>query len=202
MSRYQPHLPDADDLARCYERLGLATDASLPQVKRAFRKLAFIHHPDRNNHTHASRIRFDRINEAYRTIERDHERKAADGIIGACFRCRTWGQIKKGLDGLEYCKVCILDEKGRRLLPGPPLVIAECTITLVLLAAAITCLARYFSTHHNTWVVASLILNGLALGSLIALCVTIQHTATRQELRKARQAAVKPRKKRVLLRRR
>jgi hypothetical protein len=186
MSRYQPRYSDTDELARCYERLGLARSASLAQVKRAFRRLAFLHHPDRNNHTKASRIRFDRINEAYRAIERDYERQASEGVIGACFRCRTWGRIKKGLDGLEYCNICILDENGCRLLPGPPLIVAECTLTLGLLAAAITCLARFFSTGQNAWVVASLILNGLALGSLILLCLTIQHTATKQELRRAR----------------
>jgi hypothetical protein len=48
-----------------YGILGLTSDATLADVKRAYRKLARQHHPDRNNADPGSIDRFRRITEAY-----------------------------------------------------------------------------------------------------------------------------------------
>ena len=48
-----------------YGALGLTSDATLADVKKAYRKLARQHHPDRNNADPVAIDRFRRITEAY-----------------------------------------------------------------------------------------------------------------------------------------
>jgi hypothetical protein len=48
-----------------YRILGLTSDATLADVKKAYRKLARQHHPDRNNADPGAVDRFRRITEAY-----------------------------------------------------------------------------------------------------------------------------------------
>jgi hypothetical protein len=48
-----------------YSILGLTSDATLADVKKAYRKLARQHHPDRNNTDPGAIDRFRRITEAY-----------------------------------------------------------------------------------------------------------------------------------------
>ena len=48
-----------------YGILGLTSDATLADVKNAYRKLARQHHPDRNNADPGAIDRFRRITEAY-----------------------------------------------------------------------------------------------------------------------------------------
>ena len=48
-----------------YRILGLTSDATLADVKRAYRKLARQYHPDRNNADPGAADRFRRITEAY-----------------------------------------------------------------------------------------------------------------------------------------
>ena len=70
-----------------YDVLGLKRDASAEDVKRAFRKLAFEHHPDRNRSADAEE-KFKEINEAYEVLRDDRKRSAYDrfghaGLNGA-----------------------------------------------------------------------------------------------------------------------
>src|SRR5262245_503013 len=48
-----------------YEVLGVARDASEEDVKKAYRKLARQHHPDRNPGDKAAEARFKEVQEAY-----------------------------------------------------------------------------------------------------------------------------------------
>ena len=48
-----------------YAILGLTSDATLADVKKAYRRLARLHHPDRNNADPGAIDRFRRITEAY-----------------------------------------------------------------------------------------------------------------------------------------
>ena len=50
-----------------YEILGLSRDASVEEIKKAFRKLAFEYHPDRNK-TKVAEERFKTVNEAYQVL--------------------------------------------------------------------------------------------------------------------------------------
>ncbi|MEK7214347.1 MAG: molecular chaperone DnaJ [Chloroflexota bacterium] len=58
-----------------YEVLGIARGASEEEIKKAFRKLAFQFHPDRNKETSAE-ARFKEINEAYEILS-DSEKRAS-----------------------------------------------------------------------------------------------------------------------------
>ena len=51
--------------AEAYGILGLTSDATLADVKKAYRELARQHHPDRNNADPGAIDRFRRITEAY-----------------------------------------------------------------------------------------------------------------------------------------
>src|SRR5579859_1042887 len=61
-----------------YRILGLTSDATLADVKRAYRKLARQHHPDRNNADPGAVDRFRRITEAYEYLSA-HLKDNADG---------------------------------------------------------------------------------------------------------------------------
>ena len=62
-------------IADYYGILGLTSDATLADVKKAYRKLARQHHPDRNNADPGAIDRFRRITEAYEYLSahlKDH----------------------------------------------------------------------------------------------------------------------------------
>jgi molecular chaperone DnaJ len=60
-----------------YEVLGVARDASQDDIRRAFRKLAFEYHPDRNREPDAA-DRFKEINEAYEILQDEDKRRSYD----------------------------------------------------------------------------------------------------------------------------
>lgn len=51
-----------------YQELGLSPSASDKDVRNAYRKLVLKHHPDRNNNSKASQIKFNNIQKAYENI--------------------------------------------------------------------------------------------------------------------------------------
>ena len=59
-----------------YAVLGVARDAHEGEIKKAYRKLAMEHHPDRNNGDKAAEEKFKQITEAYEVL-RDPEKRAA-----------------------------------------------------------------------------------------------------------------------------
>jgi molecular chaperone DnaJ len=60
-----------------YEVLGISRDASNEDIKKAFRKLAFEYHPDRNHNDGASE-KFKEINEAYEVLSDSDKRSSYD----------------------------------------------------------------------------------------------------------------------------
>ncbi len=60
-----------------YEVLGVARGASEDEIKKAFRKLAFQYHPDRNKEKGAE-ARFKEINEAYEVLSDPEKRQVYD----------------------------------------------------------------------------------------------------------------------------
>lgn len=74
------HIANTDTLssgmASYYELLGIAPDAELPDIKRAYRQLARQYHPDGGQHTDTDQ--FLLIAEAYQTLIDDNLRAAYD----------------------------------------------------------------------------------------------------------------------------
>jgi len=80
-----------------YEILGVDRNASEEEIKRAFRRLAFQYHPDRNKNSDAEE-RFKEINEAYQVLS-DPERRAAYDRFG---HAGTAGWQGHGFEGSDF----------------------------------------------------------------------------------------------------
>lgn len=61
-----------------YETLGINKDASEEEIKKAYRKLAMKHHPDRNPDNPKSEEHFKEVKEAYEMLSDDQKRAAYD----------------------------------------------------------------------------------------------------------------------------
>ncbi len=61
-----------------YEVLGVPRDATDADIKRAYRKLALQHHPDRTNGDKSSEEKFKEINEAYSVLSNQEKRSQYD----------------------------------------------------------------------------------------------------------------------------
>lgn len=63
-----------------YEVLGIAKDATQAEIKKAFRKLARIHHPDISKDKSTAEEKFKEINEAYEVLGDPEKRKKYDTL--------------------------------------------------------------------------------------------------------------------------
>ena len=63
-----------------YEILGVENDASLQQIKEAYRKLAFQYHPDRNKGDHAALEKMKELNEAYAVLSDQEKKRRYDSL--------------------------------------------------------------------------------------------------------------------------
>jgi molecular chaperone DnaJ len=68
-----------------YALLECSREASADELKRAYRKLAMKHHPDRNPGDKAAEAKFKEVNEAYEVLKDDQKRAAYDRFGHAAF---------------------------------------------------------------------------------------------------------------------
>jgi molecular chaperone DnaJ len=80
-----------------YEVLGVPRDASPEDIKKAFRKLAFQYHPDRNRDDGASE-KFKEVNEAYEVLS-DADKRASYDRFG---HSGAEGLFGRGFDGFDF----------------------------------------------------------------------------------------------------
>jgi molecular chaperone DnaJ len=80
-----------------YEVLGIPRDASAEDIKKAFRKLAFQYHPDRNRADGAA-DKFKEINEAYEILS-DADKRAAYDRFGHAGADNMFG---RGFEGFDF----------------------------------------------------------------------------------------------------
>lgn len=66
-----------------YEILGVAPDATVDEIKKAYRKLAMKHHPDKNEGNKASEAKFKEISAAYEILSDAKKRKNYDSFGSA-----------------------------------------------------------------------------------------------------------------------
>ncbi len=71
-----------------YETLGLAKAASPEEIKKAYRKLAFKYHPDKNNGNKEYEAKFKEISEAYAVLSDPEKKKQYDTYGSAGFHQR------------------------------------------------------------------------------------------------------------------
>jgi len=80
-----------------YEVLGVSRDATDEEIKRAFRKLAFQYHPDRNREDGAEQ-KFKEVNEAYEVLS-DADKRAAYDRFG---HGGAEGFFGRGFEGFDF----------------------------------------------------------------------------------------------------
>ena len=80
----------ADPTKEYYEILGLKTDASFEEIRKAYRKLALHYHPDRNRGDATAEERFKAISEAYAVLTDPDKRRMYD-LSRSTLRGRAYG---------------------------------------------------------------------------------------------------------------
>ena len=88
-----------------YRVLGVSRDASDDAIKKAYRKLVFQHHPDRNPDSAQAEVKIREINEAYEVVGDPEKRRSYDRL--------TWGDETERDEAAD--PAIILDEMEKKL---------------------------------------------------------------------------------------
>jgi len=112
-----------------YSILELSRDENEEGIKKAYRKLALLYHPDRKPGDKAAEEKFKEISEAYAVLgdsnkRRDYDRYGHikfhqryrredifDGYVSRSFFCRRRGGPRCGMGGFLWC---LNSNKGRK----------------------------------------------------------------------------------------
>lgn len=85
-----------------YELLGVARDADGEAIKKAYRKLALQHHPDRNGGSKESEERFKEVTEAYEVLRDPEKRASYDRYGHAGSSASAGGGFNGGFSGFGF----------------------------------------------------------------------------------------------------
>src|ERR1700761_9556691 len=85
-----------------YEILGVAKTASADDLKKAYRKLAMQHHPDRNPGDKKAEEKFKEISHAYDVLSDEQKRAAYDRFGHAAFNQGGAGSGGPGGAGFDF----------------------------------------------------------------------------------------------------
>ncbi len=88
-----------------YEVLGVNRDATDEEIKKAYRKLAMKHHPDRNPDNPKSEEHFKEAKEAYETLSDGQKRAAYDQHGHAAFEAGGMGGGAGGAAGFDFSDI-------------------------------------------------------------------------------------------------
>ncbi len=88
-----------------YRVLGVSRDASDDAIKKAYRKLVFQHHPDRNPDSAQAEVKIREVNEAYEVVGDLEKRRSYDRL--------TWGDEIERDEAAD--PAVILDEMEQKL---------------------------------------------------------------------------------------
>ena len=90
-------------MADHYQTLGVSKNATQDEIKKAFRKLAREHHPDKNPGNKASEEKFKEVSTAYETISDPEKRKQYDELsrLGAFGPGPGGGGFRPGAGGSQ-----------------------------------------------------------------------------------------------------
>jgi DnaJ-class molecular chaperone len=61
-----------------YKILGIAKDSDQNQIRKAFRQLALLHHPDKNKNSEESKVKFMELVQAYEVLSDEKARERYD----------------------------------------------------------------------------------------------------------------------------
>lgn len=84
-----------------YESLGVSKTASEEEIKKAYRRLAMKHHPDRNPDDKAAEAKFKEIKEAYEILSDAQKRAIYDQMGHAGIDGQAQGGFSGGAQGFE-----------------------------------------------------------------------------------------------------
>ncbi|MBD28330.1 MAG: molecular chaperone DnaJ [Verrucomicrobiaceae bacterium] len=87
-----------------YEILGVSKDASASEIKKAYRKAAVKHHPDKNPDDPSAEERFKEAGEAYEVLSDDQKRSTYDRYGHSAFANQGGGGGGRGVDPFDVFK--------------------------------------------------------------------------------------------------
>jgi len=171
----------SSEFDRCFEVLGLDSRATLETVRARYRRLLFLHHPDRRGHNAYNRHQFAQVTQAYRALVEAFARHGKSHPHGRCRACDEWADVFRAPDGNFYCEPCATGLGGRRALPAPPITVATCGGVMALLAAAAFLLVRGLNGGSAGHVIAAIGLTTAAMAWLLVVCLLLRYTVTPRE---------------------
>jgi DnaJ-class molecular chaperone len=89
-------------MADFYQTLGVARNASANEIRKSFRTLARLYHPDKTPDDKAAEEKFKEANEAHGTLSDPVKRKQYDELLRlGAFDSRTGGPGQAGFQGFD-----------------------------------------------------------------------------------------------------